>query len=494
MALPLSYPEYEKAVIGYLSTNGFAGVPEPFGAGPDAFTNTLCSVVFEAALYLRREGKTPTTQTLIEAIDQDRMLSRIAKDAAVAEGLPDWQTFLTIADASLEFNPAGGQIVGEYLAYIAEAAGRRKAFQIFDKGKAGEISVAEAVEALTEIQGNGAAQKIEPLLDARRISLGNKPPEPPLVFGLAGHKIATAGNLCVIAAQAKAGKTAAVSAMLARLFADPDGEGDFLGFEAAPPGGKAVVLFDTEQSPFDAWRVMSRTMIRAGRDHQPKNFRAYFLLDLSIQDRRRALSAEIKRAERICGGIHSILIDGIADMVEDVNDPKEANGLVNELVSLAVRYFCPVVCILHENPAQPGFAGKTRGHLGSQLERKAESNLRVKKDAEGVSVIYSERGCRHAEIPEPTAPRFKYCDKAGMHTSCEAAGVAKAESEREDLMEEVRTIFDTPDAITGFSWKAIHDRICAVISGLSFDGARKRFNKLQKAGLIKKNTAGLYTR
>jgi len=493
MALPLSYPEKENAVIGYLSTNGFAGVPEPFGAGPDAFTNTLCSVVFEAAIYLHRAGKTPNTLKLIEAIDQDRMHSRIAKDAAAAEGLPDWQTLLYTADTSFAFNPAGGEIVGEYLADIAEAAGRRKAFQIYDKGKAGEISVAEAVEALAEIQGKGAAQQIEPLLDARRINLAKKPPEPPLVFGLAGHKIATAGNLCVIAAQAKAGKTAAVSAMLARLFADPDGDGDFLGFEAAPPGGKAVVLFDTEQSPFDAWRVMSRTMSRAGRDNQPKNFRAYFLLDLSIQERRRALSAELKRAERICGGIHSIIIDGVADLCEDVNDPKEANGLVNELVSLAVRYFCPVVCILHENPAQPGFAGKTRGHLGSQLERKAESNLRVKKDSEGVSVIYSERGCRHAEIPEPTAPRFKYCDKAGMHISCEAAGVAKAESAREEMREEVSEIFNTHESIAGLTWSQVCKRI-EEIHGIKRTGATKRLDKLAAAGIIKKNSAGLWTR
>jgi hypothetical protein len=493
MAFPLSYPERESAVIGYLSMNGFSGIPQPLGVGPDAFTNPLCSVVFETAIYLHREGKTPNTLTLIEAIDQDRTLSRIAKEAAATEGLPDWQTFLHSVDTSFAFNPAGGQIIGEYLADIAEAAGRRKAAQIYDKGKAGEISVAEAVEVLAEIQGKGAAHQIEPLLDARRITLAKKPPEPPLVFGLAGHKIATAGNLCVIAAQAKAGKTAAVSAMLARLFANPDGDGDFLGFEAAPPMGKAVVLFDTEQSPFDAWRVMSRTMSRAGREVQAPNLRAYFLLDLSVQDRRRALLAELKRAERICGGIHSIIIDGLAHLCDNVNDPKEANGLVNEIVSLAVRYFCPVVCILHENPGNPKEAWKTRGHLGSQLERKAESNLRVKKDSDGVSVIYSERGCRHAEIPESTAPRFKFCEKAGMHISCEASSIAKAEAAREEIREEVSEIFNTPESIAGLTWSQVCKRI-EEIHGIKRTGATKRFDKLKAAGIIKKTRSGLWAR
>lgn len=494
MARPLSHPEMEVEVIGYLSTNGFAGVPDPCQTNPKAFTKPLCAIIYEAAVYLHRRGKTPNTLALIDIIEQENgELLRDAKRAAADEGLPDWKTFLLSAGSSFAYIPTGGEIVSEYLAEIAEAAGRREAAKIGHQLADGEIGLAEAHHEISRILEIGTAQQVEPLLDARRISLANKPPEPPLVFGLAGNKISTAGNLTIVAAQAKAGKTAAVGAMLACLFADTDGDGDFLGFEAVPPDEKAVVLFDTEQSPFDAWRVMSRTMKRAGREHQPKNFRAYFLLDLSIQDRRRALQAELKRASKVCGGIHAVFIDGIADLCEDVNDPKEANGLVDELVATAVRYFCPVVCILHENPGNPNEAWKTRGHLGSQLERKAESNLRVKKDAEGVSVIYSERGCRHAEIPEPSAPRFKFCEQAGMHISCEAASIAKAEAAREEMGEEVSEIFNTPESLAGLPWSEVCKRI-EEIHGIKRSGATKRFDKLKAARLIKKNNGGLWTR
>ena len=68
-------------------------------------------------------------------------------DAAAEAGLPDWQTYLLTADTSLAQSP---QSIGECLADITEAAGRRKAAEIYDKGKAGEISVAEAMEALEE--------------------------------------------------------------------------------------------------------------------------------------------------------------------------------------------------------------------------------------------------------------------------------------------------------------------------------------------------------
>jgi hypothetical protein len=61
------------------------------------------------------------------------------------------------------------------------------------------------------------------------------------------------------------------------------------------------------------------------------------------------------------------------------------------------------------------------------------------------------------------------------------------------MREEAREIFDTPDAITGLSWVALHKRIEG-IHKIKRSGSRKRFDKLKKAGLIKKNAAGLYTR
>lgn len=492
MAAVLSFPDKERAVVGYLGSRGFAGIPSHARPWPDAFQDKLAAIAYAAALELDHRGRAVTADSIIEYIEGCRDWLPQAEEAARARGLPDWRESIIASNDSLVFQP--GQAAVECLDDIAKAADQRKGTGIGLQLHEGEISLEAAFEALRKILEGRVAQQIEPLLDARRIDLARKPPEPQLVFGLAGHKISTAGNLTVIAAQAKAGKTAAVSAMVARVFSDRDEPGDFLGFEAAPSDGKAVILFDTEQSPFDAWRVMSRCLRRAGLDSQPSNLRGYYLLDLTIEDRRRALQEELKRAERECGGIHSIVVDGVADLLEDVNDTKESNALVNELVALAVRYFCPVVCILHENPGKPQEAWKTRGHLGSQLERKAESNLRVKKDLDGVSVIYSERGCRHAEIPEPTAPRFKFCEKTGMHISCEPAEATKAAAEREELVEEVREIFNTPDGIAGFSWKDTHERIRTVHSGLSFDGARKRFAKLKKAGLIKRNAAGLYIR
>jgi hypothetical protein len=342
------------------------------------------------------------------------------------------------------------------------------------------------------IEGSDTGKTLEAMLDERRIRLTNPPAKPAFILKLAGHGLTTAGNIAVLSAQAKAGKSASIGAMLAAFF-DDDGDADCLGFSAEPANGKAVLLFDTEQSLFDAWQLVHRSMSRAGRSTLPDNLRAYALLDLSASERLDLLHAELARASSECGGVHCALIDGVADLLENVNDIPAAIGLVQELRNFSVQYDCPIVCVLHENPAQPGFSGKTRGHLGSELERKADANLSIKKDSDNISVIFSNGKCRHAEISEHFAPRFKFCEKSMMHVSCEAASVAKAEANLEEMREEAREIFDTPDAITGLSWRDLHKRIEG-IHKIKRSGARKRFGKLIKAGLIKKNAAGLYTR
>jgi len=100
-------------------------------------------------------------------------------------------------------------------------------------------------------------------------------------------------------------------------------------------------------------------------------------------------------------------------------------------MAMAHRFHCPIICILHENPGTD--QGKTRGHIGSELNRKAFANLRIDKDTEtGVSTIYGT-DMRKRDIPRDLGFCFAWDDEAGMHTfQGRAAGLkaANAESKR----------------------------------------------------------------
>ena len=251
-----------------------------------------------------------------------------------------------------------------------------------------------------------------PELDACRIHLKPVPSRPPAILKLADQTICTPGNISVVSAQAKAGKTAAIGGIVASTLSQYCG--DALGFSSIPHGGKAVICFDTEQSDYDSWRLFDRACTRAGVADMPDNLRAYRLMSKPTQKRRAFVEFELERASENCEGVHLVIIDGVADLCIDPNDTAEAFALVEWLQHLAVQYDCPILMVIHENPAGPSGAGKTRGHLGSHLERKAESNLRIQKDSADVSVIYSEKS-RSANIPKDKGPRFRWCDEAGMH-------------------------------------------------------------------------------
>ena len=138
---------------------GFLGVDDPKRFSPAAFTNPFCALIYEAALYLYRANRTANRFTIAEAVEHDKTLLRIAKDAAAKEGLPDWEGFFDMADDSFSYISMGGLFVTECLQDITEAAGRREDAEIGKKLANAEISRAEALEALGRIQNAGASFK-----------------------------------------------------------------------------------------------------------------------------------------------------------------------------------------------------------------------------------------------------------------------------------------------------------------------------------------------
>jgi 5S rRNA maturation endonuclease (ribonuclease M5) len=266
---------------------------------------------------------------------------------------------------------------------------------------------------------------LDALLDARRFNLNNPPPRPVPVLTIDGKTIATSGNLVSITSQAKAGTTALKGSMMASLM---EPTGDCLGLTGQNPDGLPVVHFDTEQSPFDHHAVVLQILKRAGREQEPEWLRSYCLAGVATKDRRKALAHEMKRAA-ISGKLRAVFIDGVADLCIDPNDSAEAFGLVEELHRLAIIFDCPIFCRLHENPGTE--TGKTRGHLGSQLERKAETNLRLSKDGAGITTVFTERS-RHCHISRESGPRFAWDAAAGMHLS---RGPGNAEEDKAKAQE-----------------------------------------------------------
>jgi hypothetical protein len=282
--------------------------------------------------------------------------------------------------------------------------------------------VAEAGEGLRTIGERRGHEAMAALLDARAFDAEAPPPEPPAVLSLDEWCVATPENFLVVQAKVKAGKTAVLGAIMAATMAPPHREADCLGFRSENPHGHAVIHFDTEQSRYHHHLVMTRALARAGQPAPPPWLTSYYVKGLSIAQRWDALRTELQRRQRACGGVHLVILDGIADYCRDVNDAEEAVALVGTIEALAVEFATTFIVVIHENPGSE--IGKTRGHLGSHLERKAETPLRLEKDADGVTVMYADRA-RTAHITKEHGVRFSWNDEARMHTRLTAEAVAE---------------------------------------------------------------------
>jgi hypothetical protein len=327
-------------------------------------------------------------------------------------------------------------------------------------------------------------------LDQRKYDHANPPERPEPIFKLCGQSIATPGNLVVIQGKAKSAKTALIEAMIGRVISDDD-SGDYFELEAKlNPEGKALIHFDCEQSRYDADQVIRKALRRGNISECPAWIRSYCLTDIDRRTRRKMLLVEMERAGQECDGIYGVVLDGVGDLALNVNDPEEANGFVAELHAQAIKCDTVIACVLHENPGENQH-GKTRGHLGSELERKAETNLRLEKDKDEVTTVWSERS-RHCSIPKDGGVTFKWSDEDKMHRSCAPSSTVKSNARIETLRLMAVEVFNCEEAIGGLTWTQVHERI-ELLCNVKREGARKQFKNLKENSLMKQNCANLWT-
>ena len=127
------------------------------------------------------------------------------------------------------------------------------------------------------------------------------------------------------------------------------------------------------------------------------------LVRFARSERLTILELALAKQKAKFGTIDAVVIDGVADLCASPNDEAESLELVSRLHALAQQYSTPIFCVLHENPFGEG---KTRGHLGSELNRKAFANLRIDKDAEtSVSTMWG-LDMRKRDIPQNQPGRW----------------------------------------------------------------------------------------
>jgi len=184
--------------------------------------------------------------------------------------------------------------------------------------------------------------------------------------------IGTYGNFSFIQAPPKSMKTFFVS-LLGSAFCNPNG--DFTKGMSSFRGNKHFVHFDTEQGDWHSQRVFKR-IEWMNKGLNLDFYHTFALRKIGYKDRIDFIQYYLDCMREEGREIGLIVIDGIADLVSDANNLEESNLIVQKVMAWSTVYNCHIVTVIHSNFG----SDKPTGHLGSFLEKKAETQIQLEKD------------------------------------------------------------------------------------------------------------------
>ena len=216
------------------------------------------------------------------------------------------------------------------------------------------------------------------MLRSCEIDYENPPDISKSVVAVNGVPLGTQDNLFCITGVEGTGKSNYVGAILAGALGEERQPIEkTLGLEiTANPKGLAVLHYDTEQSEAQLHKNLGKTLRRASLAAVPEFYHSLYLASLSRRDRLKLIRESMDLFHHRHGGVHLVVIDGIADLIRSANDETESIATVDELYRLAGIYNTCIICVLHFVPN----GIKLRGHIGSELQRKAAGILSIEKD------------------------------------------------------------------------------------------------------------------
>ena len=217
-------------------------------------------------------------------------------------------------------------------------------------------------------------------------------PPPEVALKIDNAIIGTLGNILSIIGKAKSRKSffigMAVSASVAK-----ENVISVLTNEL-PQSQRNVLYFDTEQGKYHVQKALKRICTITGVS-EPTNLNTYGLRALNPIERAELIEYAIYNTPNL--GI--VFIDGIKDLITSINDEEQATMIVSKLMKWSEEKNILIVTVLHQNKGD----NNARGHIGTELNNKAETILSVSKSTENemVSIVQAEM-CRNLE-PESFA-------------------------------------------------------------------------------------------
>lgn len=212
------------------------------------------------------------------------------------------------------------------------------------------------------------SKPVEPAYKQHILDLTQPIVDAEFLFSIGNIATIPEGELIAITGQAKQGKSQFEYYLIATMLG-----GRSLGGVSPLLESYKVLLFDTEQSQANLQKCCQRALRFADipDNNNDVRFIPFFLRPLKIDERLKVIEEAIKTEKP-----NIVFIDGIRDLLNDFNDIRESNNLIQKLLRWITEYRCTIVCVLHQNKNN---SREMRGHLGTELLNKVTDCFEVSK-------------------------------------------------------------------------------------------------------------------
>ena len=227
--------------------------------------------------------------------------------------------------------------------------------------------VSKSLARLSQTAKSVAAKKLSPLdeLMLHRVTPETELPPLEFLFRMNGTACFPRSELVANTGKAKSGKTLFLSVVMACCL-----RRNILGLERIRDEPVRVLWYDTEQSAQSTQQILINRIVplsQCDTAECPDLDDQFFVFNV------RGIGWE-KRRELLSVAIHEfrpdlVIVDGVKDLITDINDGTQATIVVEDQMALAQTYNCCIVDVLHQNKSDTD--RNMRGWIGTELTNKA---------------------------------------------------------------------------------------------------------------------------
>ena len=326
------------------------------------------------------------------------------------------------------------------------------------------------------------------LLSSCEINYNNPPDRSKTVISVNDVPLGTYDNLFCITGGEGTGKSNYIAAIISGVLHTEkrDFPIDLLGLDVCPNmRSKAVLHYDTEQSEYQLHKNIRKTLRRASLTSVPDFYHPIFLAALSRKERLQLIKDSIDLYHHRYGGIHLVVIDGIADLIRSANDESESIAIVDELYRLAGIYNTCIICVLHFVPN----GIKLRGHIGSELQRKSAAILSIEKDENPALSVVKALKVRDGSPLDVPLMLFGWDREKEMHVyRGEKSPEDKEKRKLTELGQIAKEVFHAQEHL---SYNELVERIMQTVD-VKDRTAKSYISYMRNNGIIEQQTNNLY--